>query len=127
MGVRIRLARMGKVRQPIYNITVSDNKRGLRKEPIEVIGTYNAATQLLPGTSQKFKEIHIDFERARYWLGVGALPSDTVASIFRKFELLPPTEKKLYYMKLAEEQAAKQAEQATVPKEPTETANEQTN
>ncbi|KAK9447394.1 ribosomal protein S16 [Limtongia smithiae] len=91
MGVRIRLARMGLAKKPIYNITVSDNKRGLRKEPIEVIGSYDAVPKTLPGTEDlKYKQIHIDFDRARYWLGVGALPSETVASLFRKFNLLPP-------------------------------------
>ncbi|KAK9370687.1 ribosomal protein S16, mitochondrial [Lipomyces kononenkoae] len=99
MGVRIRLVRMGLKRNPIYNIAVSDNKRGLTKKPIEVIGTYDAHSKPLPGApNKKLKEVHLDFERARYWLGVGAQPSDTVTSLFRKFGIIPnpyhPTVKK---------------------------------
>ncbi|KAK9387571.1 ribosomal protein S16 [Lipomyces mesembrius] len=99
MGVRIRLVRMGLKRNPIYNITVSDNKRGLNKKPIEVIGTYDAHSKPLPGApNKKLKEVHLDFERARYWLGVGAQPSDTISSLFRKFGIMPkpspPTHKK---------------------------------
>ncbi|KAK9460900.1 ribosomal protein S16 domain-containing protein [Lipomyces oligophaga] len=89
MVVRIRLARMGRRHEPIYNITVADNNRGVFRKPIEVIGTYNATPQTIPGTSIKTKNIALDFDRAKYWLGVGAQASDTVASIFRKFDLLP--------------------------------------
>lgn len=70
-------------------------RSGRDKLPIEVIGTYNpVATEL---TSQQklqgqlpIKDVQIDFHRSRYWLGVGAQPTETVSRLFRKAGILPP-------------------------------------
>ena len=75
MAVKIRLKRMGKIRQPHYRIVVIDGRAKRDGRPIEEIGTYNPMTN--PST------IKVESERAQYWLGVGAQPSDRVLSILK--------------------------------------------
>lgn len=94
--VRIRLARFGRKHQPIYNIVVTKAKKARDALPIEVLGTYNPIP--LPLSPQEkaenkvpVKDIRIDFLRSKYWIGVGAQPTDTVARLFRKAGILPPT------------------------------------
>lgn len=75
MAVKIRLKRMGKVRTPFYRIVVCDSRTKRDGRVIEEIGTYNPKAE--PSI------IHVDSERARHWLGVGAQPSTPVAAILR--------------------------------------------
>ncbi|CAN6674686.1 small ribosomal subunit protein bS16m [Trichomonascus vanleenenianus] len=94
-SVRIRLARFGRKFAPVYNIVVAKARSGRDKLPIEVLGTYNPIPpQLTPEQRARgdkpVKDIAIDFHRSKYWLGVGAQPSDTVARLFRKAGILPP-------------------------------------
>lgn len=70
MAVRIRLKRMGKIHAPFYRVVVVDSRKKRDGRVIEEIGIYNP----MPNPS----EIHIESERALYWLGVGAQPSDAV-------------------------------------------------
>ena len=74
--VRIRLRRQGKKKQPSYRVVVADSTSPRDGRFIEIIGYYNPVRQ------PKILEIKAD--RARYWLGVGAQPSDTVAYLFKK-------------------------------------------
>ncbi len=73
MAVKIRLKRMGKIRAPFYRIVIADSRTKRDGRVIEEIGTYNPKTE--PST------IHVDSERAQYWLGVGAQPTESVAAI----------------------------------------------
>lgn len=73
MAVKIRLKRMGKIRTPFYRIVVADSRKKRDGRVIEEIGTYNPKTE--PST------IHVESERAQYWLGVGAQPTEAVAKI----------------------------------------------
>ncbi|MFS0887126.1 30S ribosomal protein S16 [Aeromicrobium sp. 179-A 4D2 NHS] len=75
MAVKIRLKRMGKIRTPFYRIVVADSRTKRDGRVIEEIGTYNPKTE--PST------IHVDSERAQYWLGVGAQPTESVAAILK--------------------------------------------
>lgn len=91
--VRIRLVRKGRTRQPVYNITVGKKRASLRNIPIEVIGTYNPVpTPISPLMKAQgvipVKDVKLDFDRAKYWISVGAQPSDTVANLFKKAGLL---------------------------------------
>lgn len=61
------------------------NSSARDKKPLEVIGTYNPIPQLPTGlsaeqarTARPYKDIALDRSRAKYWLGVGAQPSDSV-------------------------------------------------
>jgi small subunit ribosomal protein S16 len=74
--VRIRLRRTGKRHQPSYRVVVADLESPRDGRFIENIGFYNPRND--PPT------IEIDVERARYWLSVGAQPSDAAARLLRK-------------------------------------------
>jgi small subunit ribosomal protein S16 len=69
MAVKIRLARHGKKGYPFYHIVVANSKSPRDGRFIEKLGTYNPNTN--PAT------IELKSDRALYWLGVGALPTDT--------------------------------------------------
>ncbi|KAF4780370.1 ribosomal protein S16 [Colletotrichum scovillei] len=79
MVVRIRLARFGRVNQPFYNIVVTQARTARNSKPIEVIGTYDPVPRQDPydATTKPHKDIRLDSLRARYWVGVGAQPTDT--------------------------------------------------
>lgn len=73
--VRIRLRRQGAKKQPSYRVVVADQHAPRDGRIVENIGFYNPRTE--PAT------ISIDAERARYWLSVGAQPSDSVARLLQ--------------------------------------------
>ena len=75
MAVKIRLKRLGKVRVPQYRIVVVDSRKKRDGKVIEEIGLYH------PKEDPSY--IRVESERAQYWLGVGAQPSDAVAKILR--------------------------------------------
>lgn len=94
-SVRIRLARFGRKFAPVYNIVVHRAKAARDSLPIEVIGTYNPipaprTKEQIDGGEKPVKDVRLDFHRAKYWLGVGAQPSETVARLFKKAGILPP-------------------------------------
>ena len=76
MSVRIRLKRMGKKKQPFYRVVVADIRSPRDGRFIEIIGTYDPR--------QEPASIEIEEEKALYWLGKGATPSDTVRSLLSK-------------------------------------------
>lgn len=78
--VRIRLRRVGRKKTPIYRIVVADVRSPRDGRFIETIGHYN------PRQAEGGLEVKTD--RADYWLGVGAQPSDTVRSLLRKAGVL---------------------------------------
>ncbi|OZG50675.1 30S ribosomal protein S16 [Bombiscardovia coagulans] len=90
MATKIRLKRMGKKFYAFYRVVVVDSRKKRDGKVIEEIGTYNPNTQ--PST------INIDSERAQYWLGVGAQPSEPVFNLLKitgdwqKFKDLPGKE-----------------------------------
>jgi small subunit ribosomal protein S16 len=75
VAVKIRLKRMGKIRQPHYRIVVADSRTKRDGRVIEEIGKYH------PKEEPSF--IEVDSERVQYWLGVGAQPSEPVAAILK--------------------------------------------
>ncbi|MDL2220852.1 30S ribosomal protein S16 [Eubacteriales bacterium OttesenSCG-928-N14] len=76
MAVKIRLKRMGAKKKPFYRVVVSDSRTPRDGRFIEEIGYYNPLVDPV--------EIKIDAERAQYWLGNGAQPSDTVRALLKK-------------------------------------------
>ncbi len=78
--VKIRLRRTGKTKQPSYRVVVADSRSPRDGKFIEVIGHYNPVRQP--------KVLEIKADRARYWLGVGAQPSDTVVHLLKKVNVL---------------------------------------
>lgn len=75
MAVKIRLKRMGKIRDPRYRVVVMDSRKKRDGRAIEEIGIYQPTEQ--PSLVQ------IDSERAQYWLSVGAQPSDQVRALLK--------------------------------------------
>lgn len=103
MAVKIKLQRLGKIRAPYYRVIVSDARTRRSGKAIETIGRYH------PKEEPSF--IEVDSERAQYWLGVGALPTESVQRIleitgdWQKFKGLPGTEGTL---RVKEPKASKQ-------------------
>lgn len=102
MAVKIKLARFGKIRNPQYRIAVADARNRRDGRSIEVIGKYHP--------KEDPSLIEIDSERAQYWLGVGAQPTEPVLALLKitgdwqKFKGLPGAEGTL---KVAEPKASK--------------------
>ena len=90
MAVKIKLTRLGKIRNPQYRIIVADARTRRDGRAIEVIGRYHP--------KEEPSLIEIDSERAQYWLGVGAQPTEPVAALLKitgdwqKFKGLPGAE-----------------------------------
>ena len=90
MAVKIKLMRLGKIRQPYYRVVVADARTRRSGRAIETIGKYHP--KLEPSL------IEIDSERAQYWLGVGAQPTEPVQHLlevtgdWQKFKGLPGAE-----------------------------------
>ncbi|MEM7023488.1 MAG: 30S ribosomal protein S16 [Pseudomonadota bacterium] len=74
MSVRLRLARGGTKKRPIYRLVATDSRNARDGRFLEKLGTYNP---LLPSDADE--RIVLNEERIRYWLGHGARPSDRVA------------------------------------------------
>ena len=75
MAVKIRLKRMGKIRPPYYRIVVADSRTKRDGRVIEEIGKYHP--------KEEPSLIEVESERAQYWLGVGAQPTEAVAAILK--------------------------------------------
>ena len=90
MAVKIKLTRLGKIRNPQYRIAVADSRTRREGRAIEVIGRYHP--------KEEPSLIELDSERAQYWLSVGAQPTEPVLKLLKitgdwqKFKGLPGTE-----------------------------------
>ncbi|MFC6237844.1 30S ribosomal protein S16 [Longivirga aurantiaca] len=125
MAVKIKLKRMGKMRNAQYRIVVADARTKRDGRAIEEIGIYQP--------KEEPSLIRVDSDRAQYWLGVGAQPTEAVAAILKvtgdwqKFKGLPGAEgtlrvaepkadKKSVFEAAALEAANEPAKPATTPK-----------
>ncbi len=81
MAVKIRLKRMGAKKQPFYRIVVANSTDPRNGKYIEAIGTYDPKKEV--------DGIHINIERAQYWLSKGAQPTDTVSRFFKQRKIKP--------------------------------------
>lgn len=93
MAVKIKLTRLGKIRNPQYRIAVADARTRRDGRSIEVIGRYHP--------KEDPSLIEINSERAQYWLSVGAQPTEPVLKLLKitgdwqKFKGLPGAEGRL--------------------------------
>jgi small subunit ribosomal protein S16 len=112
VAVKIKLKRLGKIREPYYRIVVADARTKRDGRAIEEIGIYHP--KLDPSV------IEVNSERAQYWLSVGAQPTDPVRHLleitgdWQKFKGLPGTEGTL---KVAEPKADKKERYEALVKE----------
>ena len=90
MAVKIKLTRLGKIRNPQYRIAVADARTRRDGRAIEIIGRYHP--------KEEPSLIEIDSQRAQYWLSVGAQPTEPVLKLLKitgdwqKFKGLPGAE-----------------------------------
>jgi len=78
LAVRIRLKRTGRRHVNTFRICVQDARAPRDGRDIEIIGTYAPSA---PDTQQ---QLVVKTDRAAYWLGVGAQPTETVRSLLKK-------------------------------------------
>ena len=76
MATKIRLKRLGKIRSPHYRVVVMDSRARRDGQAIEELGIYHPKSN--PSV------IRIDSERAQYWLGVGAQPTEAVIALLKR-------------------------------------------
>jgi len=79
MAVRIRMMRMGRKNRPFYRIGAFDAREERDGMAIENLGTYD------PLESDNKKKVSLKKDRVEYWLSVGAKPTESVASILKRF------------------------------------------
>jgi small subunit ribosomal protein S16 len=90
MAVKIKLTRLGKIRNPQYRIAIADARNRRDGRAIEIIGRYHP--------KEEPSLIEVNSERAQYWLSVGAQPTEPVLKLLKvtgdwqKFKGLPGTE-----------------------------------
>ena len=124
MATKIKLQRFGKMREPHYRIVIADSRAKRDGRVIEAIGQYHPKSD--PSV------IVVDGERAKYWLGVGAQPTEAVTAILKvtgdwqafKGEPAPapmkvappPVDKKAVFEQAAKEAAGLVDKPATTPK-----------
>ncbi len=77
MATRIRLRRVGRKKVPLYRIVVADQDKARDGRFIAILGTYD------PRAADD-KQVVLDVEAAKAWVGKGATPSDTVGAILKK-------------------------------------------
>lgn len=77
MATRIRLRRVGRKKLPIYRIVVAEKTAPRDGRFIDIIGSYSPK-------AADGKQVELDAEKAKAWLGKGATPSETVESILRR-------------------------------------------
>jgi small subunit ribosomal protein S16 len=92
--VRIRLRRIGAKKKPFYRIVVAGQQAARNGGFIENVGTYDPMTH--PET------VTLKSERAAHWLSVGAQPSDAVARLLKKANLLDESGKRVAVAQVAE-------------------------
>ena len=78
--VKIRLKRMGMKKKPFYRLVVTDSRNARDGRAIEELGYYNPVSDV--------DSLKIDVERAKYWIGTGAQPTDTGKGLLKKGGLL---------------------------------------
>lgn len=84
MALKIRLSRAGAKKRPFYRVVVADSRSPRDGRFLERLGTYDP---MLPKDHPE--RVHLNEERIRHWLDVGALPSDRVARFLGAAEIIP--------------------------------------
>ncbi len=84
MALKIKLSRAGATHNPVYRIVVSEARGRRDGRFVETLGTYSPKA--------KNEQLRLNVERASYWIGQGALPTDTVRSLYKKARREAPAE-----------------------------------
>lgn len=78
MAVKLRLKRFGRTHKPVYRLSVMDSRSPRDGVTVEELGQYD------PTNADKSKQMQFNAERIKYWLSVGAQPSETVAGLLKR-------------------------------------------
>src|SRR6266849_45294 len=78
MSVKLRLKRMGRKNAPFYRLSAIDSRSPRDGRVIEELGHYD------PRDKDQAKQFVAKLDRCKYWLDVGAIPSETVSSLLKK-------------------------------------------
>ena len=100
--VVIRLSRTGAKKRPFYHICVTDRRKKRDGNHIEKLGFFN------PIAKKGEEKIRLDVERFDYWTSVGAIPSDTVMTLYKRSKLSEEDVEKIEEKKLAQKQRRKE-------------------
>ena len=107
--LKIRLRRVGRSKQPLYRVVIAEHTAPRDGRFVEIVGQYDPAS--------KDKNLNLNEERIKYWISVGAQPTETVHRILFKqglYDIEPPkritVEKKAEAAPEAEAEAAPEAE-----------------
>ena len=95
--LKIRLARIGKKKNPIYRIVVSEHTKDMYGNHLEMLGQYNPHT----------KEIVLKNDRIEHWLKVGAQPSETVENLLVKEGVIKGKDKKAKAVRITKKRQVK--------------------
>lgn len=78
MAVKLRLQRFGSNKKPFYRVVAADSSKPRDGKFLEIIGTYDPL----------IGQVKVDADKAQKWIDNGALPTDTVRSLFKKYNVL---------------------------------------
>jgi len=78
MALKIRLTRVGAVHKPYYRVVVAEARSRRDGAAVEVLGQYQ------PTNKGEGKQFNVDLARVEYWVGQGATPTDTAASLIKR-------------------------------------------
>ncbi len=78
MAVKLRLKRLGRRHVPVYRLSAMESRCPRDGRVLEELGTY------APGNKDASQQVKINAERVKYWLSVGAVPTETVAQLLKK-------------------------------------------
>ncbi len=78
MAVKLRLQRFGSNKRPFYRVVASESNKARDGRFLEILGTYDPL----------LGKVLVDAEKVQKWLGDGAQPTDTVKSLFKKYNVL---------------------------------------
>lgn len=102
--LRIRLSRTGRKNLNLFRVVVAEHKAPIKGRFVEILGNFNP--------NAKLANFKINSERLKYWLSVGAKPTDTVTNLLVDAKLLPEKEK---IKKTTKKKIRKKGEKAEKP------------
>ncbi len=79
MAVRIRMQQLGRMHRHFYRIVAIDHRQPREGRALEILGTYD------PAIKEKEERVRLNPDRIKYWLSVGAKPSEHVAIFLKKY------------------------------------------
>ncbi len=80
MAVKMRLTRLGDKKSPFYRVVVIDSHKARDGQYVDLVGTYNPLTE----------ELNLDVDKAKYWIGCGVQPTETVRTLLVRKNVVEP-------------------------------------